>query len=135
MEPLNKKLQTGHEKIDQQHCRFLQHLKTLKEVIEAGAGRERIAEMITLLQQYALIHFADEEEYMTLVGCPALIENRAAHREFSHKMDGWLELLSSSGSSVTLLLDIQRESSAWMLAHIASVDCKLKSCRKPFQGV
>lgn len=129
MTPLSQRLETGHAHIDAQHCEFLRHLGVMKQAIDNGAGRERIAELITLLQQYALVHFADEENYMRAVNCPALAENHAAHQDFARRLDGWLILLSSIGSSVTLLSDIQRESTAWMLSHIAGVDCKLRGCR------
>ena len=131
MSSLPPRLATGHAKIDDQHCQFLGHLAVLKDAIDGGAGREKIVELITLLQQYALVHFADEEAYMDRVGCPALAENTAAHREFARKLDGWLMLLSTGGSSVSLLVDIQRESTAWMLAHISGVDCKLRGCHAP----
>ena len=67
---------------------------------------------------------------MHRVGCPALAENAAAHREFAQKLEGWFLLLSMSGTPVSLLLDVQREASHWIAAHIVQVDCKLRGCRK-----
>ena len=123
--------ETGHELIDAEHREFFAKLNTLKQALEAGAGRERIVELINLLQRYVLGHFAREESLMRRTNCPAYEQNRTAHREFERKLEGWLVLLSSNGSPVSLLLDVHRESFAWIEDHIINCDCQLRGCRVP----
>ncbi len=123
------RFETGHAHLDAEHRAFFDQLNRLQDAIESGAGREKIVEMITILQQYSLGHFAREEDHMRKVHCPAIDANCSAHRSFSAKLDGWLELLSTSGSPVTLLRDIHRESSAWIESHILKIDCQLRGCR------
>jgi hemerythrin len=130
MTPWGPHFETGHPQIDAEHRQFFQRLGEIQDAIEAGAGRERIVELIAVLQQYALIHFSREEDFMRSVRCPAYKDNCAAHKAFGLKFDGWLQLLSTSGSSVTLLQDIHRESVAWIEAHIVDVDCKLRGCKR-----
>jgi hemerythrin-like metal-binding protein len=125
------RLETGHAQIDAEHRELIEKLAVLKQVIEAGAGRERIVELINLLQRYVLGHFAREETHMHRTGCPAYEENRTAHRVFERKLEGWLELLTTGSVPVSLLLDVHRESSAWIEAHILKCDCQLRSCRLP----
>ena len=125
------RFETGHDQIDAEHREFFVKLNALKQTLEAGAGRERIVELILLLQRYVLGHFAREELLMRRTSCPAYETNRAAHREFERKLEGWLALLSTSGSSVSLLLDVHREAFAWIEDHILNCDCQLRGCRLP----
>ena len=125
----NPHLETGHARIDAEHRELLTQLLALKDAVDGGAGRERIAELIRILQSYVLGHFAREEAHMLRVQCPAADRNRAAHREFEHKLEGWLFLLSASGSPVSMLLDVHREACAWIEEHILNCDCQLRQCR------
>lgn len=127
----NARFETGHDQIDAEHREFFAKLNIMKLELEAGAGRERIVELINLLQRYVLGHFAREEGLMRRTCCPAYEQNRAAHREFERKLEGWLLLLSSSGSPVSLLVDVHRESFAWIENHILNCDCQLRGCKLP----
>ncbi len=124
----NAHFETGHLSIDAEHREFLRQLDALKEAIDAGAGREKVVELIVVLQRYVLGHFAREEAHMRRVGCPAHDANCAAHREFALKFDRWLELLTYGGTPVSLLLEVHRESLAWINHHILKVDCALRGC-------
>ena len=125
------RFETGHAQIDAEHREFFNKLNGLQLALEAGAGRERIVELINLLQRYVLGHFAREETLMRRTHCPAYEQNRTAHREFERKLEVWLELFSTGGTPVSLLLDVHRESFAWIEAHILNCDCRLRGCRLP----
>jgi len=122
------RFETGHPQIDAEHREFIRQLQALKAAIDAGAGREQTVELIVILQKYALGHFAREEAHMLNVKCPATGANCSAHREFARKLDGWLELLSYSGTPVSLLLEVHRESIQWIENHILNIDCRLRGC-------
>lgn len=124
----NARLETGHANIDAEHREFFRQLDGLKSAVDGGAGREQIAELIIILQKYVLGHFAREEAHMQLVQCPALHANCSAHRLFAEKLDHWLDILSMSGTPLTVLLDVHRESIAWIENHILHIDCQLRGC-------
>ena len=124
----NEKLATGHPAIDAEHQEFIRQLDVLKSAIDNGAGREKTVELIVILQQYVLGHFRREEAYMMQVKCPATANNCTAHREFEQRMEKWLELLTFSGTPVSLVLEVHRETIAWIEGHIMHVDCRLKGC-------
>lgn len=126
----SQEFETGHSQIDAEHREFIRQLNELKAAIDAGAGTERTVELIVLLQKYALGHFAREEAHMHRVGCPTHKENCAAHAEFADKLAGWLELLTYSGTPVSLLTEVHRESLAWIVAHIKNIDCGLRGCSR-----
>ena len=124
----NPNFETGHVAIDAEHREFVRQLDLLKTAIDAGAGREKVVDLIVVLQHYVLGHFAREEAHMLRVGCPAHEANCAAHREFALKFDHWLELLTFAGTPVSLLLEVHHESLAWITRHILKVDCSLRAC-------
>lgn len=123
-------LETGHPQIDAEHREIIRQLDDLKWAIDAGAGRERTVELITMLQHYALKHFAREEALMLRVRCPLHAVNCAAHAEFARKLAGWLELLTYSGTPISLVLEVHREAIGWIERHILHVDCGLRGCAR-----
>ena len=131
MEKWRPELATGHRAIDAEHKEFLRHLEAIRQALDAGAGREQIVDLILTLQQYVRGHFEREEAYMEEVACPAAAVNCAAHRVFAARFETWLQLLSIPGSPVSVMADVHRESLQWIEGHIKSVDCQLRSCRKP----
>lgn len=128
MSTWTQEFETGHPQIDAEHREFIRRLNDLKAAIDAGAGRERTVELIVLLQKYALGHFAREEAHMHRVGCPTHRQNCAAHAEFAAKLAGWLDLLTFSGTPVSLLVEVHRESLRWITTHIRTIDCGLRGC-------
>jgi hemerythrin len=126
----SSRFETGHPQIDAEHQEFIRQLNMLKAAIDGGAGPERTVELIVILQKYALGHFAREEAHMLRVGCPTRGANCLAHGEFARKLERWLELLTFGGTPVSLVLEVHRESVAWIEAHILNVDCGLRGCAK-----
>ncbi|MBA4137787.1 MAG: hypothetical protein C0518_10765 [Opitutus sp.] len=128
MTPWSARFETGHPDIDADHREFFRHLETLRKALDHGAGVEKAAELLAVLQEHALGHFQREEKHMRDVACPALHRNCSAHAEFARKLEGWTQLLCLGGQSLSLIEDIHRESSTWMEAHIAGIDCQLRGC-------
>jgi len=127
----NPRFETGHLLIDAEHQEFFRRLDAVRAAIDAGDGRDRIIDMVVILQKYTLGHFSREEAHMRRVHCPALAHNCTAHREFARRMDAWLKLLATGTESVSLLLDIHHEATAWIEQHIVNVDCQLRGCQGP----
>lgn len=128
MIPWTPALETGHPQIDDDHQKLIASLNELDAALKKGAGKEQVAQLIAFLNSYSREHFAREEAHMARVQCPAAAANRQAHRAFVDKLDGWLAKLQS-GSSLSLVLEVHRETSRWIEAHILGVDCKLRGCR------
>ena len=124
----NTSLETGHTIVDTDHKQLIAQLNALSDALHEGEGREKITGMIVFLNSYAREHFAREEAHMQRIGCSAYAENCQAHRQFTSKLDGWVEKLRSSGASTSLVLEVHREASAWIRNHIIGCDCKLRGC-------
>lgn len=96
--------------------------------MKKGVGKEQVIQLVSFLNRYSREHFAREELHMARVSCPSAAANKQAHEEFVAKLDGWLAKLQT-GASLSLVLEVHRETSRWIGAHIVNVDCKLRGCR------
>jgi len=128
MIPWTPALETGHPVIDDDHKKLIASLNELESALRKGEAKDKIIPLVAFLNQYAREHFAREEAHMTRVNCPSAGVNQQAHREFVARLDTWLVKLRS-GASLSLVLEVHREISKWIGAHIVSVDCKLRGCR------
>jgi hemerythrin len=125
----NDSFATGHELVDNDHKKLIEALNRLETALHSGAAKEQIGDIIAFLNSYAREHFAREEAHMLSVGCPAHAENKKAHAEFVAKLDGWVAKLGK-GSSTAVVVEVYRETSAWIRNHILKVDCQLRGCRR-----
>ena len=123
----NASLATGHPQVDQDHQKLIVSLNELEIALKEGAGKEQVSQLIAFLNRYAREHFSREEAHMLRVGCPAHEENKREHAQFVAKLDGWVHRLNE-GVSTALVLEIFRETSAWIRVHIVRTDCKLRGC-------
>jgi hemerythrin-like metal-binding protein len=128
MIPWTPALETGHPVIDDDHKKLVASLNELDLALKKGAGKDQVVPLIAFLNRYSREHFAREEAHMDRVKCPSAAANKQAHRDFVAKLDGWLVKLQS-GASLPLVLEVHRETSKWIGAHIVNVDCKLRGCK------
>ena len=124
----NDDYETGHPSVDAEHRELMRQLEELKVAVDSGAGREHVTDLLVILQRYAHGHFAREEAHMVRVKCPAHGANCAAHKEFSDRLDCWLELLTHGATPLSLVRDVQSESMSWIRRHILKIDCQLRHC-------
>ena len=122
-------LATGHPIVDNDHKQLISTLNELEVALQKGTAKEQIAQMISFLNQYAREHFAREESHMARVKCPSYHENCQAHREFTSRLDVWVSRLQQQGANTSLVLEVFRETSGWIRAHIMRIDCQLRTCK------
>ena len=124
----NSSLETGNAVVDRDHQALINQINALDDALKQGTAKEQIGPMIGFLNQYVRAHFAREEDIMRAVKCPASGQNCTAHRALIGKLDGWVTRLNADGATTSLVLEIYRESSAWLQQHIVKVDCQLRGC-------
>jgi hemerythrin len=122
-------LETGHPMVDSDHQKLISTLNELDQALKDGSGKEELARIITFLVVYTNAHFAREEQHMRDVQCPSLLKNCFAHAALRQKLDGWVAAMHQNGPTTSLVLEIYRETSAWITQHILRVDCHLRGCK------
>lgn len=124
----NVNFETGHPHLDREHQEICARLNRIGEALEQGAGHEQIAEMVSLLLNYTLVHFRREEGVMACAKCPRHGENCAAHAQFAARLERWLEVLSLPISDIgtTVLREVHAESCRWIQHHLLQIDSSLR---------
>jgi len=122
----NANFETDHPDIDREHRGICDRLNQIEIALDAGAGREQIAEMVSVLLSYTLVHFRREEAAMACVRCPLRGENCIAHAKFAGRLERWLEVLTIPDVSTVILKDVHAETCRWIEQHLLQIDSSLR---------
>ena len=117
------KYSIGHETVDNQHRRLFDFINNLQRQASEGAGREATLLAIDSLANYAIEHFADEEELMDQIGFPELIQHRWRHHSFAGKVaDMALEWGKGNKTGVDDILLFVKD---WLINHVLTEDMRI----------
>ena len=75
--------------IDEQHRGIVTIINSLHHCIRQGQGEDAIRPIMTMLEQYTVIHFKTEEWFMKEAGYPELEAHLALHRNLAAKTKGF----------------------------------------------
>ena len=126
----NDSFSTGVEEIDTQHKELVRQLNQLYAAMAAGQGKDEIGKILNFLGQYAVMHFGKEETCMEEHRCPAASANKLAHAQFVELFTSMQKRFAIEGPTTALAVDLQQQTSAWLVNHILRVDTKLRDCAK-----
>lgn len=118
-----KDLETGNQRIDEQHKELINQLNKLHNAMKERRGREETANIISFLENYVVKHFADEEIITSKVVNSIQLTNVRAHKEFIAKVAQFKE--EHQKNSITLTINMYTELSSWLINHIKTIDVKL----------
>ncbi|MCU7959266.1 MAG: bacteriohemerythrin [gamma proteobacterium symbiont of Bathyaustriella thionipta] len=111
-------MKIGIAVIDGQHRRIFDYIKQL-EGVEESNRRETVAEVIELMLDYTLSHFAFEEALMEEAGYEYLEVHRGTHQAFSRQINA---LKQRFGSGDDVAQDVSDMLHAWLTNHIMDDD-------------
>ncbi len=124
----SQSMSTGVPEVDNQHKELFRQLDSLHAAMSQGCGRNEIEKTLDFLGDYVVKHFAEEEELMADVACPAAAENKRAHREFLTLFNTFRKRFDEAGASISLVMEINETVSHWLVQHIGKIDMQLKDC-------
>jgi hemerythrin len=117
---------TGVEKVDEQHRELFDRINKLHAACLGGMGRTELLKMLTFLGDYVKTHFADEEEEMRRLHCPAADQNKAAHAQFLTDFGMLLDTVKSDGVSTGAIVKLQKMLGDWLRNHVCTIDVRLR---------
>jgi hemerythrin len=120
----NEKLATGIEKIDTQHRELFTRINKLLDACTQRRGEETIDEVMKFLEDYIVVHFGTEEEFMLKYGYPDYPSHRAQHAKFISEFSE-LKRRLRSGRVSTVVVPTNRLLVDWWINHISRVDKEL----------
>ncbi len=120
-------LDTGIKTIDSQHKELFKRINNLVAAIKQHRCKEEIDSTIKFLEDYARVHFSEEERHMRETGYPGFEEQRAQHKKY---LESLAELKQQAalpriqGSSYDLSATTNQVVVDWIVDHIMKVDMK-----------
>ena len=118
----DESLSTGVALIDEQHKKWIGHIRNVQAAIEARRGMPQIASTLDFLINYTQFHFSTEEKSMSETGYPALENHRAKHEELKGTLDTLIEDFKEDGVTEKLSGAIGTFLVNWLRNHIRDVD-------------
>ena len=122
-----EKLATGISTIDSQHKELFKRINNLVLAIKQGRCKSEIDGVIKFLDDYARVHFAEEERHMRETNYGGLDEQRQEHRKYLEALKELKEqaaLPRVSGSSYDLSATTNHVVVDWIVDHIMKIDMK-----------
>jgi hemerythrin len=122
-----EKLSIGIATIDSQHRELFKRINNLVFAIKQGRCREEIDNTIKFLDDYARVHFSDEERHMKEADYAGYAEQHEDHRRYLAALAELKEQASlprAPGSSYDLSATTNQVVVDWIVAHILKLDMK-----------
>ncbi len=122
-----EKLSIGVKTIDSQHKELFKRINNLVVAIKQQRCKEEIDSTIKFLDDYARIHFAEEERHMRQTQYPGLEEQRQDHKKYLAalaELKKQAALPRIQGASYDLSATTNQVVVDWIVAHILKIDMK-----------
>jgi hemerythrin len=123
----NDKLAVGIDAIDSQHKELFKRINNLVNAIKQHRCKDEIDGTIKFLEDYARVHFSEEEKHMRETCYAGYEEQRQEHRKY---LAALAELKAQArqprvqGSSYDLSATTNQVVVDWIVDHIMKVDMK-----------
>jgi hemerythrin len=123
----NEKLAIGINTIDSQHKELFKRINNLVNAIKQHRCKDEIDGTIRFLEDYARVHFSEEEKHMRETGYAGYEEQREEHRKY---LAALAELKAQAsqpriqGASYDLSAATNQVVVDWIVDHILKTDMK-----------
>jgi hemerythrin len=120
---LTDDLYTNLHQIDNQHRELFERLNDL--IFAVSDSDSEVTSFIDFLEDYVVLHFSLEEDYMDNSDYPDSDAHKKQHALFKNRMIQFKESLKSGTSKESLIKSLEMEIGHWFVNHISNVDKKL----------
>jgi len=118
-------LETGYEKVDNQHKQLLTAVNNLMEASASGKGDNAVMETLEFLTGYAVKHFADEEKLQVEFDYPDYLNHRRIHDDFKGVVGELTNRVIKEGPTADLIEEVSSTIGSWILNHIRGDDFRM----------
>lgn len=119
-----QRLSVGHAEFDAQHRELFRLADKVIEGVQAGRAGE-LAGLIEFLHEYAVAHFAIEEDRMRETAFPGYLRHRAEHERFLQDLLELADGHARNGRDARLGAKLSEWLAEWMERHVEGVDSEL----------
>ena len=118
-------LETGYEKVDNQHRQLIKALNNLIEASSDGKGDVAVMETLEFLTSYAVKHFADEEQLQIEYKFPDYLNHKRIHEGFKTTVTELVQRVNKEGPTKPIINEVSSTVGAWLLNHIRGDDFRM----------
>jgi len=126
----DKSLETGHEKIDEQHKQLFSTLDKITQESQQGRGKDEIYNTLNFLNQYTIMHFMTEEKLQKETGYPDYLAHKKIHDDFKATVKDLTNKLIEKGPVKELIDAAVKTVGDWLITHIKVNDIKMAAYLK-----
>ena len=128
-------LETGHEKIDNQHRQLVAALNSIIEASQQGKGNDEIFKTLDFLTGYTIMHFATEEKLQVQFDYPDYLIHKRYHDEFKITVGDLAKRLVDEGPTEEMVGLVTTTIGNWLLNHIKGDDFRMAAFVKSKETV
>jgi hemerythrin len=128
-------LETGHEKIDNQHKQLVAALNNIIEASQQGKGKEEIFKTLDFLTGYTIMHFTTEEKLQVQFDYPDYLIHKRYHDEFKVTVGELTKRLVAEGPTEEMIGVVTTTIGNWLLNHIKGDDFRMAAFVKSREQV
>ncbi|MDR1617699.1 MAG: bacteriohemerythrin [Treponema sp.] len=118
-------LETGHEKIDNQHKQLIAALNSIIEASSGSKGGAEIFKTLDFLTGYTIMHFSDEEKLQVKYDYPDYLIHKRYHDEFKVTVGELTKRLEKEGPTEEMVNIVTTAVGNWLLNHIKGDDFRM----------
>lgn len=121
----NPSLETGYDKIDNQHKQLIAAVNNLVEASKSGRGNNAVMETLDFLTGYTVKHFADEEQLQCDYEYPDYFNHKLLHDQFKIQVGEMTAQVVKYGPTAEIIYTVSAAVGSWLLNHIRGDDFKM----------
>jgi hemerythrin len=121
----DKNLETGLDRIDDQHRHLFGKLGEFQEACEKKTSVLAMLELFNFIDRYVISHFVVEEAYMFGEKYPKIEEHRRAHNELKEEYAKIRSILEKEDLERIHMFKANRFLSEWWVDHVCHMDKRM----------
>jgi len=118
-------LESGYEKVDNQHRQLVAALNNLMEASSSGKGDQAVMDTLDFLTGYTIKHFMDEEKLQVQFNYPDYLNHKRLHEEFKAYVGQLVGKVKAEGPTEKVINEVSAAVGAWLLNHIKGDDFRM----------
>ena len=118
-------LESGYDKVDNQHRQLVTALNNLMEASTSGKGDAAVMQTLDFLTGYAIKHFADEEQLQVDYDYPDYLIHKRIHDEFKGTVGELTGRVIKEGPTEEIIGIVSATIGSWLLNHIRGDDFRM----------
>ncbi|MCL2018985.1 MAG: hemerythrin family protein [Oscillospiraceae bacterium] len=121
---LSKDMETGVVKIDEQHRELINRLNAVTSMGLKSISKEETQKTISILEEYIVKHFSDEEALHKQSNYPKRDEHKQMHKQYISEFRTLKREFITNGESPKFTMTLNNSIINWIVKHIKTADAE-----------